>query len=353
MTDRADDVAGFDDINVAWQPLFLPYSAELREEFREKAWLIARHVARPVRIGWRSACYVLRNPHPAAVLRRFTENRPFCFARLPHGFWDSWLRLRQVTAALRVDRRCVAMSDREVGDLAARLLIRAYPHNGTFVDNFFAEIEADLRQIPPERNFWTAVSFKGIPTFDDTALGYQNRELDRRLEIFAAFFAPEQILFDALLWKRWAISGDIGKLAEVVKSHPLILVGPEKFADLGEKWGLSDFTHIRIPPENSQRLRREILAAAAAAVEARLAPAGKPRPVVLFQCGGSLAYWFIRRLWKRHPGVFYLDIGQALDVWYWTRAPWLRIYEDAIRAANPFAKSCQPGPAEERGTGFA
>jgi hypothetical protein len=45
----------------------------------------------------------------------------------------------------------------------------------------------------------------------------------------------------------------------------------------------------------------------------------------------------MRRLRPRYPDVFYIDLGQALDLWHWQpNAVWAHIYGDVIRAANPF-----------------
>ena len=37
---------------------------------------------------------------------------------------------------------------------------------------------------------------------------------------------------------------------------------------------------------------------------------------MLTQCGASLAFWLISRLFAHQPKVFYVDLGQALNGWF-------------------------------------
>jgi hypothetical protein len=128
------------------------------------------------------------------------------------------------------------------------------------------------------------------------------------------------------------------KLAEAAREHPVILVGPEKFHALGAKWRLPRFRHVAIAPNRSHVVRYSILQRIQDAVRNVAADGGPARPVVFFQCG-SLAYWFIRRLRASDSRAFYIDLGQALDLWQWNHeAPWMRAYGDALLAANPFAE---------------
>src|SRR5262249_34931609 len=146
------------------------------------------------------------------------------------------------------------------------------------------------------------------------------------------FFAPSDTLYDAMMWKRWALSGDLVKLPQALANHPVVLVGPPQFRSLGAKWNISDFRHVEIPIDFSHLIRGKMLAS----LDGVLREAHKNRngksPVVLFQCSGELSYWLMRRLRPRYAGVFYIDLGQALDLWHWKpEESWALVYGDAIR----------------------
>ena len=59
------------------------------------------------------------------------------------------------------------------------------------------------------------------------------------------------------------------------------------------------------------------------------------KPIVLTQCGGSLAYWLICRLHALYPDIFYIDLGQALNGWFFDHHelpdyPWMNIFKDSV-----------------------
>jgi hypothetical protein len=339
--DYRDIAASFRDVEAEMTLVTIRYPMPLRSEWSKNAGVVAENVDRSVRMAWRGSQYELRNPSPASVLSRLAEDRSFCFARLPHGFWDDYHGVRKLARRLRNHPRCRNLNSREIFNIAIRLQGRMYLDGGTTcVEGFLAEVEGDLRRNPKDDDFWTAVALKGVPTFDDSLEGYNEEDVEGRLELLAEFFHPSERLYDATLWKRWALSGDMARLAEAARDHPVILVAPARLRSLGRKWGLPQFRPIVIPPDHSYLLRHELLAALGGAIEAILAAKRGAAPIVFFQCGGELSYWLMLRLRPRYPKVFYIDVGQAIDLWCWQpREPWLIIYGDFIRAANPFADS--------------
>lgn len=333
-----DIAALFPDVDVDAMPVWIRYRAEVKAEWTANAHIISENVARSVRLRWGGCEYELRNPSPETVLSRLAENRPFSFARLSHGFWDSLFLARRLAARLQDHPRCRPLNRAEVGNAAIRLLARAYlpQDNGIFVENMLHEIESDLLDNPPDEDFWTALSLDGVPTFDDGLYALDAEDVSDRLAVISGFFAPSKILYDAMLWQRWALSGDLPRLAEAARAHPVVMVGPEKFHSLGTKWRLPRFRHVAIAPKLSQLIRHRVLDAAKVAILSAAAEARDVKPIVFFQCG-SLAYWLIRRLRVQYPDVFYLDLGQSLDLWYWNPdAALMAFYGDVLSAANPF-----------------
>lgn len=320
----------------------IPLPPDVRQQCRRNGHLIAENRDRSILIPWRGATYELRNPSLQTVLNRFANNQPFSFGRLPHGFWDSLLRWHRLVEELGTHPLCPNLNRSEIGNLASRLLSSEYMYhtlmaNGVFSEHFVEEALADMRSNPRDEDFWTAIAFKPFPTPVDSALGFEDDRLAHRLELFDDYFTPADRLYDANLMKRWVISGDISVFAQGTLPHPTILVGPARLGDLGAQWGHGDFHHIGIPPAMSQVLRYQLLETIAAAVAAISPANGGAKPIVLFQCGGSLAYWFIRRLRLRAPDVFYIDMGQSLNVWAWDPpTAWMSLFSEQILAVNPF-----------------
>lgn len=327
----------------------IAYPQELQAQWAAHVGVVVESIDRSVRLPWAASHYELRNPHPDIILSRLASNRPFAYARLTHGLWDSLYIVQEIAELLGNDPQCQSLTGEEIKAAATRLFAHNYLSQGKSlgVENFCNEIEQDLLGNPRDDDFWTAIAVRGLPTFDDGIYGLDRDGLNARMNLIARFLSPDDTLYDAMMWKRWALSGALSRLAQAVRGHPVVLVGPSKFHTLGQKWNLPEYRHVAIGPQLSQLIRHEILERTLTSVRAAIRP-DRPKPIVMFQCG-SLAYWLIRRLRSRCPDAFYLDIGQALDLWYWKpREPWMRIYSDALRAANPFADRTQA--AEQEGS---
>ncbi|MEK7996192.1 MAG: hypothetical protein AAB403_20525 [Planctomycetota bacterium] len=337
----------FADIEGEAFPVTFRAKPNLWAEASENANSIVAVIGRSARLNGPEFNCELQNPSAETIFSRLAGDRPFSFARLPHGFWDSLCANRKLAAQLQGDLRCIGLSRAEVENVALRLMARFQlpADNGTFIEDMFHAIEHDLLNRPADPDHWTAISVTGAPGFEDALYGLDPEDMGDRLRLLAGYFRPRDTLYDATMWKRWALSGDLAKLAEATRSHPVVLIGPQKFQSLGEKWRLGSFRHVTIGPRLVQLVRHSLLDRATDAIRAALAEPGAMKPVVLFQTG-SIAYWLIHRLRACFPDVFYLDLGQALDLWYWTGAPWMRIYGDALRGANPFAAKIGGGDAE-------
>jgi hypothetical protein len=325
------------DLGVDTMPMTRRYAPEMPAAWRENAAVIARNRDRSIVLPSSGGDFEFCNPSPEIVLSRFADNKPFCFARLPHGFWDDWAACRRLAEQLSRHPDCQSLSSREIFNLSVRFLsgLRMSRDHQCY-ESFFSEIEEDLSTNPRDGDFWTAVSLKGVPTFDDAHLGFDADDVKDRIDLLARFVHPSDVLYDAMLWKRWALTGDLARLSEVVRDHPVVVVGPPQFRSLGVKWRLPDFTHVEIPIDLSHLIRQRMLETLGRVLVALPPAANGRKPVVLFQCSGELSYWIMRRLRRRHADVFFVDLGQALDLWHWQPdAVWMQIYGNAIRAEKP------------------
>jgi hypothetical protein len=333
-------------VDIAPNTVSLPmrYDVGLREEWKARAHVVAANRDRADRLPFRNGDYVLHNPNPNEVFSRFADDKPFCFSRLPHGYWDVLAAIYRIGTALSQDLRCRKLSERELFNLGVRLLISTMVDGSTgWIEGFDYELEIDLINNPKDEDFWTAIALKGVPTFDDALEGFDERDVHDRVHVLGRFFSPKDKLYDANLWKRWALSGDMARLPDAVRDHPVIVVAPAEFASLGTRWRLPVFRHVSVPPDLGFLLRTPMLDIVGATIATVLADRHERKPVVLLQCTGELSYWLTRRLRPRYPDVFYLDLGQALDLWHWKPSGvWSTVYGDAVRAANPFIEAQLP-----------
>ncbi len=265
--------------------------------------------------------YVLQTPSASQLLDRLRDDRPFCFARISHGDWDSCYFAncyrRQLAGALGG-----FVSDAELTMLAYRLCEELHPTYDNFAENFMFELEAGLQTRPRHPDFLMSVAFKGNPTADEAIFEGSPaiHPVDfERLEIFSRHFAPGEDVYDANVFKRWLMSGDLQRLPELARGRPVILMGADVLAQLVTRWKLPWFSHIVIPPEFSYPMRRQLLEVcrerlAEARAAARKLNLGKP--LFLMQ-GSSFAFWFQIRLFASDPDIFSLDLGQALHAWFY------------------------------------
>jgi hypothetical protein len=279
--------------------------------------------------------YTLRVPEPQALLDRFHADRPFAYARLPHGFWDSLWQVETAEESLSRDPRARGLPAEQRAALATRLCDARYAFSGAFAPLFLDEVRASIPMHAANPDFLRAISLVGYPTFRDVVIGDQVTPRTTALRrLVAAHFRPEEPLYDGLTWKRLLISGHLKHLPALCRERPVVLVANRHFSDLKARWKLEHFQHVLIPPVRSEWQRQDLLARTRAAMTAALAAGGRP-PVVLTQCGGSLAFWLIARLFAEFPGAFYVDLGQALDGWFFDITElrvyrWMKVYTRAV-----------------------
>lgn len=297
-----------------------------------------------------SGTFKLAAPAPDTLLRRLTLDRPFAFARLPHGIWDSLFMRKHYRERIAgaIARRDIAAA--QIDTLASRFCDEIYPRRGVFAEHFLDEFLMDIAALPDDDRFLNAVAFKGYPTADERLFARSKTlaPMAARLDFFGKHLDPARPLYDAMVWKRWLISGALSVLPELVRDRPVILLGADRLHSLGVRWKLPHFLHVKIPPALSQTLRFGILDRCRAAVDEAVEIArarNTKRPVFILQ-GGSFAYWLIYRLFKINPDIFYIDLGQALHAWFWDipdveLAPWGERYGRTI------VENCNLGPYYE------
>jgi len=277
----------------------------------------------------------LEVPDGRLFLEQFRYGKPFAFARLPHGLWDSLLHRDAACAVLETDPDLAFLSAVQKQALATRVAGVFLQGNGVFHGSFIEELEDLVTGSVDRPGFHAAVAFRGYPGPDDALFAGPAPDDQRRLlDQLGRLFPESDRLLDATLWKRMAIAGTLAPFADICRRRHVILVASELFADLADRWMLPRFTHVVIPRIRSHECRWQIVAHLGRVLDMERGDDG-PRPVVITQCGGSLACWLIARLFQDWPDVFFLDLGQALNAWFLDVAdlpvlPWMQVYRRSI-----------------------
>lgn len=298
----------------------------------------AGRAAEPRQIPFELAecAHFLTNPDPKEFLDRLRRNSPFAIARLPEGFWDAIYKIETIADMLARIPLAAILSTTERRTLAIRMCRALYPHNGVYVEAHLEELLDAIGKHPPQANFFRSISLKGYPTWNEKLFNVrrlQPRHL-AQMAIIARHFRPGETLIDGTLWKRWVVSGVARELPALCRPHPVVLVASGLFGTLGQRWKLPHFRHVHIRPAMSQEIRWSLLDQCRAALSQARNADGK-HPIMLMRCGGSLAYWLITHLAAEFPNTFYLDLGQALNTWFFDvdkiqRHPWMDVYEQTI-----------------------
>ena len=268
--------------------------------------------------------YTLLSPAPSVFLDRLRDDQPFAFARITHGDWDSLFAYEHYRAQVHQLAATSGLSASQLDRLALRHCDHVLGDMEVYAENFLFELTDDLRLHGRSDTLCHGIAFKGYPTADERLFEWSHDDrLDptdvEKLRLFSSYFAPNETLYDATLWKRWLIADGLGELPALARDRPVILMGSDRITTLGERWVLPWFLHIQIPAEHSYPLRYQLLDRCLAAITEANALAVRhntKRPLFVLQ-GSSFAYWFIVRLVAEHPDLFYLDFGQAIHAWFY------------------------------------
>lgn len=281
-------------------------------------------------------------PKAAQFLDRIACNKPFGFARLPHGFWDSVAAVDEVTRPLLANRH-VRLTEGMAKLLAIRFLKEQKPQNGAFEERVLDEFLENLNQRREQPDLFESISVFGYPTADDSSLVMTSAQPDiqERISAILQYYGKKDTVLDATSWKRWLITGALQRLPELCRAHPVMLVGPESLRGIGDAWSLKQFDVLAIPRGNSQKFRHDMLKNIARQLGSMTRQSGESTetPIVLFQCGGSFAFWLITQLIDKFPQCFFLDMGQALNAWCYdvevnTQFTWNKLYLRTIIRNN-------------------
>lgn len=257
-------------------------------------------------------------------MNRLREDRPFAFARITHGDWDSLLAYEHYRKQIHVLASTSGLDEMQLDRLTMRHCDQVLGGMEVYAENFLFELMDDLRHHSRNADLWQGIAFKGYPTADERLFEWS---LDdhlhptdvERLRLFSRYFDPTETLYDATVWKRWLIADRLGELPALARDRPVIFMGSRRVGTLGERWALPWFLHIPIPEEHGYPLRYQLLETCRQAIVEANAIARRnntKRPLFVLQ-GSSFAYWFIARLFPTSPDIFFWDFGQAIHAWFY------------------------------------
>jgi len=221
-------------------------------------------------------------PNSRYFLKCLKDRKPFAFPRLTHGFWLA--------------------AQGEPNDTVCMMGI-----HGMGVPGFIQEIMNSLENVSRLPNMFLSVGLLDYHSDPEKLVTHRAETYISTLR--AAIKNKDLTLYDSRMYKSMAISGEIAVLPRICQRMHTVVVGSDVLSILGERWNLSGFTHIEIPLIFASKYRYDILKK----IEEILEKVNKPA-IVLFRAG-SLSYWLTYYLSLKYPDVFYLDLGQVLNIW--------------------------------------
>jgi len=273
----------------------------------------------------------------SAVLRAIDIDEPVSMPRLPHGFWDWFVEFKRVAELVSYS---MSISEPDSFKIAERIMLNLYPSREVFAPLFMIEmLEGNLAE--NEGRMRVSVAFKGYPEYDNLPMKKyveSSKTVIDRCGALDLFFPKRKIFYDAMFWKRLLISGELRDFPKLCSSHPVVLLASDYFNDLGQRWNIDCYCHVKIAPRMSHYNRYSILDDLKKNIDS-VRPKSNKKPIVIMQCGGSLGYWLMMKLNDWDDNVFYLDFGQALSGWFLdhpslVEAQWLCIYARKIIENN-------------------
>lgn len=170
-------------------------------------------------------------------------------------------------------------------------------------------------------NFMFGISSRCLTTSNIGANNYQIRDILLRI-----MHVSGQTGYSSFIWRDWASSGKINNLIEAFNFMPklkVVIVGAYYFNNFGQKLKLNNYDHICIHQNEAllhlKETKQEILIKHNQYL--------KNNDFVLYMLvGGTAAMWLILELYRELPSASMIDIGRALDVYY---------YYDKIKKFTP------------------
>lgn len=272
----------------------------------------------------------LISPGSNFFIQKIKENKPFCFARLPHGFWDALFLIEEI----KEHHYFAKLPLKYRKNLATRILYKARPHHGIYIEGFLDELLYLIKNKNNKKNFYKAISFKGYSDFDHKAYELSNlTKINRNYicDTLEYLFVNSNNLYDASYPKNLVSWGRMDDLMKVARKHHVYVIGSMYLRDLYLRANLRFFKHIEIMEQCSQAIRYEILEKIKDILAVENGKTNKRHNILLFEAG-TLSYWLISQLHIWNPNNFYLDMGQSFSVFYPDRVtnPWFKLHLSAL-----------------------
>ena len=262
--------------------------------------------------------YSVRKRSPEQVRDLIASGTPCLQPRLPHGFVDLMGQVASVRPIVRGLWGAALNTDEKIERFSIRIVRVLHPKSPVFTENFTQEI---LQILAASRSsFPICLAFKAHPDSPDRLFGTSDPSpirYEAAMDVVARHFPDGYEFEDGIAWKRYAATGRIASLIDAMRNRRVVLIANGGFSALGERWGLTDFHHLEIPPAASHLIRHRLLDEISAAFEALDVGKDDRLPaIVLTQAGGSLSLWLLYELWRRFPHASYFDVGQAINIWF-------------------------------------
>ncbi|MBB4304260.1 hypothetical protein GGD81_003318 [Rhodobium orientis] len=256
-------------------------------------------------------------PSTDEFLSSLSSSTPVFHGRLPHGFWDALSRTFTIRRIL-ADQFSQDPADEKTLRLAIRITRAIAPHTPVLFENVISETFDIANKLPTDLEI--ALAFKSFPDGGPGIFG-SAAELPPRapfvFEAAAECLGERRVFGDAMLLKRVVMAGEFNAFIDTIRGRPVLLIANEGLADFGRRFDIPNCLFIEIPPFDSQEFRQQILQRCREGLRHLSDQSSRQTPpIVLTRCGGSFSFWLFGQLHAEFPSASYVDIGQAINLWF-------------------------------------
>lgn len=239
--------------------------------------------------------YYLRDTPITYYIERVRSGRCFSHAKINHGFWERAIRIRNRGYDATPEGRCAAD--------ASTLGLPAMLETG-FWDEFVEQLAGWPADDPDLSLAVSAYAYSGSLIWGGQAPN-PNEVASVIRDMLPAGYEPE----NALVWKDAVVDGSIRELFDALGPIHKVVVGPPPLCRALSHLPGVPAIHYSIHPTDARREREKIFQELHA-----LHRRFNGEPVAYLFQAATLAVWLIRKLHRRLPGAFLIDLGRALDI---------------------------------------
>lgn len=251
------------------------------------------------------------NPKIEFFYKKIKKSDFFSSPRQQHAVWDAILSVTTVDEFIPANFSSIAENiEKKAGGLKGW---KAWNTKKELCEDLFWFISSKK---PP--NLLYAVSDVGLYVTDlpphEIDIPYNGKDMfgprwgfRQRQELIKKILPPDEIPLNGVIWRKYALNGQLQKFISDHKSKKIVVIGPWYFKDFNIRAQLEDYDFIEIDYYKASEKYQETYDAVLNK---------KYENALCFIVGGLVGNWLAFKLHSVFLKNFIIDIGRALDVYY-------------------------------------